>query len=435
MLPNSDSIEQAIPVSIEKMVYGGEGLARTSEGVVLVPGVITGERAKVFAEEARRGVRHGRLLELSESSQARVEPGCPYFSRCGGCQYQHISYPRQLEIKEQILAECFERIGKFRPEVPIRTVPSQPWNYRNRVRLQIEKLGSNFRVGYLEQGSHAIVAVDVCPIAMPAIEAVVHDLAGGKLAELFPDGLCELELFADEFGRALMGTVYSALLPPAEFGEAWRGAFPQFETLCWSKTLSRTSRARPQDTIWGNGAIVYRLGEFHFRVSHHSFFQTNYTLLQSMQEIAISGHTGRRALDLYAGVGFLTLPLSRRFERVAAVEANPAAVGDLASNAGVMGTRVRAHRKTAEQFLAATSHNWDFVIVDPPRAGLAAPVLAGLECIGAPRLVYVSCDPTTLARDLKQLCASRYRIESIHMLDLFPQTFHIETIVHLTDRR
>ena len=376
------TIEPAIDVSIEKMVYGGEGLARTPEGVVLVPGVISGERAIVLAEPLRRGVRRGRLLELSESSPERVAPDCPYYSRCGGCQYQHISYPRQLELKKQILAECFERIGKFSLEVPIQAIPSEPWHYRNRVRLQAEKQTSDFRVGYLEQGSHTLVPVDSCPIAMPALEAVVQELSQGTLAQLFPEGTFELELFSDESGRALMGTVYSPLAAPATFGEAWRTALPQFETVCWSRTPSRAGGSRPTDTVWGSGAITYRVGEFHFRVSHHSFFQANHGLLQPMQEIAIGDRTGRRALDLYAGAGFFTLALARRFERVAAVESHPASAGDLSSNVGVMGTRVQAHRKTAERFLASTSRNWDLVLVDPPRTGLSQPVLEGLRRLG-----------------------------------------------------
>src|SRR3990172_3179208 len=160
MSSRSHTTERSIEVSIEKMVYGGEGLARTPEGVLLVPGVITGERAQVLPEPAQRGVRRGRLLELSESSPHRVAPDCPYYSRCGGCQYQHISYALQLETKQQILAECFGRIGKIHLEVPIQVIPSKPWHYRNRVRLQVEKDSSGFRVGYLEHGSHTLVPVE-----------------------------------------------------------------------------------------------------------------------------------------------------------------------------------------------------------------------------------------------------------------------------------
>ena len=434
MASQTHPAEQLIEVSIEKMVYGGDGLARTPEGVLLIPGVVTGERAQVLPEPARRGVRRGRLLEVSESSTARVAPDCPYYSRCGGCQYQHISYPQQLETKKQILAECFERIGRISLEVPIAVIPSEPWHYRNRVRLQVENNSSGFRVGYREHGSHTVVPVDSCPIAMSAIEAVVQELSQGTLVEMFPAGTFELELFSDELGQALLATVYSAIPARASFGDDWRSALPQFESVCWSQSARRSRGAQPVDTVWGSGAIIYRVGEFHFRISHHSFFQVNHGMLRPMMDAATGNSTGARALDLYAGAGFFTLPLAHRFERVAAVEGHPASARDLATNCGVMGTRVHAHRKTVERFLAATSHNWDLVLVDPPRSGLSHPVLEGLRRLGAPRLVYVSCDPTTLARDLKALCASRYRIESVYLADQFPQTFHIEAIVHMTHR-
>ncbi|MBI4479445.1 MAG: 23S rRNA (uracil(1939)-C(5))-methyltransferase RlmD [Acidobacteria bacterium] len=432
MSSDNEVTGKASEVTIEKMVYGGEGLSRTSEGVLLVPGVVTGERARVLPEPARRGVRRGRLVDLLESSADRIPPDCPHYARCGGCQYQHVAYLAQLEMKRQILAECFERIGRFHLEVPIQVIPSEPWRYRNRVRLQIEKDPSGFCVGYLEHASHHLVPVDSCPIAMPAIEAVLRALSKEALANLFPEGTAELELFTNESGSALLATVYSPLPAPQGFGDGWRSALPQFESVCWSQTAPRARGPHSGDTVWGTGALTYRVGEFHYRVSHHSFFQANRVMLQPMMEAAMGSHSGARALDLYAGVGFFTLLLARRFERVAAVESHPASARDLAANAGVMGTHVHVHHKTVEQFLAATSRNWDLVLADPPRTGLGRAVSEGLRRLRAPRLVYVSCDPTTLARDLAALCDSAYRIESVHLADQFPQTFHIETIVHLT---
>ncbi|HWP85236.1 MAG TPA: class I SAM-dependent RNA methyltransferase [Terriglobia bacterium] len=431
----SEAAEPAVAVTIEKMVYGGEGLARASEGVLLVPGVIAGERAAVIPEPARRGVRRARLVEVAEASPDRIAPSCPYFSSCGGCHYQHLSYAAQLETKRRILAECFERIGKLRLDIPIQTIASAPWGYRNRVRLQIEKDASGFRVGYREPASHNLVPVDCCPIAMPSIEAVLRRLSAGEVAAPFPDGTAELELFSNESGGALLATVYSPLSAPDGFGDAWRAVLPQFASVCWSWTAPRSGGSRQPEAVWGSGAITYRVGEFHYRVSHHTFFQANRATLAALIEAAIGDHSGGRALDLYAGAGLFTLPLARRFEHVAAVETHPAAARDLAANCGVMGSRVRPHRKTVEQFLAATSRHWDLVLVDPPRAGLHPSALAALGRLGIPRLVYVSCDPTTLARDLKAIIASGYAIASVHLVDQFPQSYHIESIVHLARRR
>ena len=435
MCAESTTVGPALEVAIEKMVYGGEGLARTPEGVLLVPRVIAGERVTALPETARRGVRRGQLLEVVEHSPERISAPCPYYARCGGCQYQHISYSRQLQTKEQVLLECFERVGKFQIHVPIQTIPSEPFGYRNRVRLQVEKRPDGFRVGYREHSSHTLVPVEACPIAFPAIQETIGSLAGGVLTEAFPDGDAEVELFSSETGASLLATVYSPLTAPAEFGDIWRTALPAFESVAWLQTDAHRDPTHIKQTNWGNGAITYRVGEYHYRVSHESFFQANGLLLARMVEAAMGDLSGARALDLYAGVGFFTLPLARRFERVAAVEAHPASARDLAANAGVMGTRVQVHRKPVEQFLAATSHNWDAVLVDPPRAGLTKPALEGLARLRAPRVVYISCDPTTLARDLAKLLAADYEIVSVHLVDQFPQSFHIETIVHLATTR
>jgi 23S rRNA (uracil1939-C5)-methyltransferase len=431
-MPDQPAVSiQRLEVSIEKMVYGGEGLARTADGVLLVPGLLPGERAWVEAEPPRRGVRRGQLLELIQSSPDRVVPECPYFGRCGGCQHQHISYARQLQLKQEILRECLERIGKLRLEVPITAVASEPWHYRNRISLRVEKAAS-FRAGYLQASSHEICPVDACPIASPALQEVIGELSSGTLAPCFPDGVAELELFASDEDHSLWATVCSSQPAPTGFGNAWREALPQFASVCWSQTSPGREASPGMDLVVGSGAITYRVGEYRYRVSHHSFFQTNRFLLQPMIDAALANLAGARALDLYAGVGLFTVPLARRFERVVAVEAHPAAAQDLAANGNAAGARVSAYHKTAESFLESTSHNWDLILVDPPRTGLSKPVREHLIRLRTPRLVYVSCDPTTLARDVAALAASGYRLASIHLLDLFPQTFHLETVAHLS---
>ncbi len=432
-MPNQPATAgQRLEVSIEKMVYGGEGLARTADGVVLVPGLLPGERAWVEAEPPRRGVRRGQLLELIQPSPDRVAPECPYFGRCGGCQHQHISYARQLQLKQEILRECLERIGRLRVEVPITAISSQPWRYRNRVRLRVEKTAESFQTGYLLASSHELCPVDRCPIASPALQDAIRELSRGTLAKCFPDGAAELELFASDEDRSLWATVYSSQPAPARCGDTWREMLPQFESVCWSQTSPGREGAPSLNTVSGSGALKYHVGEYRYRVSHHSFFQTNRLLLEPMIEAALAGLSGARALDLYAGVGLFTVPLAQRFERVVAVESHAAAATDLAVNVDVAGARVRSYHKTAESFLESASHNWDLVLADPPRTGLSKPVREHLIRLRTPRLVYVSCDPTTLARDVAALAASGYRLASIHLLDLFPQTFHLETIAHLS---
>lgn len=425
MSAESEPASQNLEVSVEKLVYGGYGLTRTPQGVVLVPGVVPGERINLGLEAKKKGVRRGRVLELSERSPDRVLADCPYFGRCGGCQYQHIVYPRQLAAKQEILRECFERLGKIHLDVPISVTPSEPWSYRNRARVQVEKQGSVFRLGYHEPQSNALCPVERCPISSPGINEALARLCDGAGAALFPDGAMELELFASDSDREMLATVYSAAAAPPEFGDQLRRAVPTLESVGW---CGRGGRPK---SVWGSGAVTCRVGEFHFRVSHGVFFQTNRYLLPSMIQAVRQDLEGDRALDLYSGAGLFALPLARRFERVAAVESEDAAARDLAANVGVVGGRARAFHKPVEKFLAVTSHNWDLVVVDPPRSGLTSGVVEHLRRIHPPRLVYVSCDPTTLARDLALLTPTPFRIRSVELVDQFPQTFHIESVVHL----
>ena len=426
-----------IEASIEKLVYGGDGLTRTPQGVVLVSGVIPGERIRLLLAERKKGVRRGRLLELAETSPDRIPADCSYFGQCGGCQYQHIAYSRQVALKQEIFQECLERVGKIRLDVPITVTASEPWGYRNRSRLQVEKQGDSFRIGYHEPRSNKLCAVEKCPISSPAVNEVLSRLSSGVGADVFPDcgpdsgpdgephNETELELFASDNDRTMLATVYSSAAPPKQFGDKLRTAVPMLESVCWRGRGSRS------DTVWGSGAVTCRVGEFHFRVSHATFFQTNRYLLDAMIQAVLQDLEGDRALDLYAGVGLFALPLARRFEKVAAVESSDAAARDLAANVGVVGGRARAFHKTTEKFLAVTSTNWDLVVVDPPRSGLAPAVVEHLRRILPRRLVYVSCDPTTLARDLALLTPAPFRVRSVELVDQFPQTFHIESVVHL----
>ena len=433
MSTESETATQVMDASIEKLVYGGDGLTRTQQGVVLVSGVIPGERISLLLAERKKGVRRGQLLDLAETSPDRVLADCPYFGQCGGCQYQHIAYPRQVALKEGIFRECLERVGKIRLDIPITVTASEPWGYRNRTRFQVEKQGNIFRIGYHEPRSNSLCAVEKCPISSPAVNEVLSRLCSGVGVDVFPDcgpdcgpgGEMELELFASDDDRTMLATVYSSAAPPSQFGDKLRNAVPMLESVCWR------GRGSHSETFWGSGAITCRVGEFHFRVSHATFFQTNRYLLDAMIQTVLQDLEGDRALDLYAGVGLFALPLARRFEKVAAVEGSEAAARDLAANVGVVGGRARAFHKTTEKFLAITSANWDLVVVDPPRSGLAPGVVEHLRRILPRRLVYVSCDPTTLARDLALLTPAPFRIRSVDMVDQFPQTFHIESVVHL----
>ncbi|MEE8176810.1 MAG: class I SAM-dependent RNA methyltransferase [Acidobacteriota bacterium] len=422
---DSRVVEQTLNVSIEKLVYGGEGLARTEQGVLLVPGVLPGESVEVELQPRQHGVRRGRLVRLVEPCQERVPPDCPYFAQCGGCQYQFIRYEEQLRLKQEILRECCERVGKFRLNVPVSVLADEPWHYRNRTRLRIENQSGRFEIGYFEPSSHRLCAIERCPISSPAINQVLKSLCDGVGASCFPEGKAEIELFASDSDQAILATVSSSLAPPRDFGEKLRSALTGVESVSWRQEPSG------KKMVWGSGSITYHVGEFHYRVGHDSFFQVNRFLPDQMIRSVIADIEGARALDLYAGVGLFTVPLARRFQRVTAVEAQAAAARDLASNVGVAGARVRSYHRAVEKFIANTSPSWELILVNPPRNGLSKIVVEHLRRLHPRRFVYVSCDPTTLARDLAALIHSGYQIRSVHLVDQFPQTFHLESVIHL----
>ncbi len=389
---------------MEKLVYGGDALARLDGRVTLAPFALPGERIRAAAEREKPGLIHARTLAVLDPAPQRVAPRCPYFGRCGGCHYQHAGYEFQLEAKRAILAEELRRVGKIEPPEEIAVVAADPWGYRNRAQLHIEK----GRVGYREARSHKLCAIDSCPIASPKINQTIGALAGMLRDSRWPRFLRSVEIFTDE--RQVQLSVLETERPVAR----------RFFDWC-------------AETIPGlvAGALDY---QDRFRVSRNAFFQVNRYLADKLVEIALEGAGGETALDVYAGVGLFSLDLARRFRQAAAVESGAAAAGDLAFNAERAGlANLRVERRTAEAYLDALERAPDFVLLDPPRAGLGKAVVPRLIDLRPPAVTIVACDPATLARDLAALLGAGYRIEKMTLVDLFPQTYHLETVVRLRD--
>jgi 23S rRNA (uracil1939-C5)-methyltransferase len=361
-------------------VYGGDGLARLDGQIALAPFVMPGERVRARIVSGARNLLRVAPIEILAASPARIPAPCPYFGRCGGCHYQHATYEFQLEHKREILRETLRRVGKFDAPAEIDTIAGEPYGYRNRVQLHVE----GARAGYLEAGSHRLCPIEQCPIASPRINQALRENVAGQR---FSRHVESIELFTNE-------TELQA--PGAE-----------------------------------RDPLEYRVGEENYRVSRGSFFQVNRFLIERLVERVTRGAQGRSALDLYAGVGLFSLPLARRFEEVVAVEAGADAHADLEYNARRAALPVRAVRAEAELDLEALTDAPDLIVADPPRAGLSKLVVRELLRLRSPRMVIVSCDPATLGRDLAPLLAAGYRMERLTMLDLFPQTYHIEAVVDL----
>ncbi|HLK34680.1 MAG TPA: 23S rRNA (uracil(1939)-C(5))-methyltransferase RlmD [Terriglobales bacterium] len=427
-------------LTIEKLVYGGDGLARLPADergrhkAVFVPFVLEGEQVDATLVQQKSEFARARLRGLLHPSPSRVQPPCPYFQRCGGCQYQHAAYEHQLEIKVAILKESLARIAKLQLQSELQVHPSPPWNYRNRTRMRLQQ--QPFALGYYRFGSHTLLPVEECPISSPLINRAIALIWNLGRAGQVPDGIAEIEFFANADEKELLVELYP---PAAPAGVAWfeefAGALTQALPEIVGVTFFSGEGAEHESREYGGGSVNHGRGHlfYHadnrdYRVSAGAFFQVNRHLTGELVRIVTQGRQGATALDLYAGVGLFTVPLASQFESVIAVESSQISFFDLQYNSP---ENVQAVLTTTEQFLQSFTAAPDLVVVDPPRGGLGEAVAQLLGRLQAPRLTYVSCDPATLARDLRLLTAAGYSIEQAHLVDLFPQTFHLESVLHL----
>jgi len=394
-----------LDVTIEKLVYGGDGLARLDGQVVLVPFVLAGERATVETVEQKPGLVRSKLSALHETAGERVDPRCPYFGRCGGCHYQHAGYEAQLGFKRAILAETLRRVGKLEPPEEIRVIAKEPWHYRNRAQFHIQ----GNEIGYLEARSNRLCGIDRCPISSPRINQVITTLREMLRDARWPRFVRAAEVFTNEDQV-------------------------QLNVLESDRPVARRLFDWCADAIAGfvPGALDYAVAGETYRVSGGSFFQVNRFLIDQMVEQALDHAAGESALDLFAGVGLFSLPLAKRFAKVTAVESGTGALRDLRFNAERAGVTVEAHQSTVDAFLAGLSAAPDFVLADPPRAGLGKIAVRELVRLKPASIAIVACDPATLARDLAALLAGGYKLDQLTLVDLFPQTYHIEAIAWLS---
>ena len=444
-------------LTIEKLIYGGDGLARipaepaTGEShgrgkAVFLPFVLASERVEASLTEQKPGFARARVDAIVEPSPHRIAPACPHFTRCGGCHYQHASYENQLQIKAQILRETLHRTAKLDLDDEIRVHPSPPWNYRNRSRLQVHT-GSAFAAGYYKMGSHDLLPVEQCPISSPLINQGIAALWSGGRAGKVPAGIREVEFFANANDTQLLVEVScgadSRRASVRTWTEDFCAAMPQIAGLtAFRDEPSGAQTAQEKFFSLGANHLNYETRRGSYRVSAGAFFQTNRFLTDKLVEIVTAGESGELALDLYAGVGLFSTALSD-FHHIFSVESSQTSAADLSYNQPSNGKAIQA---STEQYLARaensgrveagnvlphTLHTPDLAVVDPPRSGLGERVVRLLANMGAPRVTYVSCDPATLARDLVQLLASGYRVKDVHLVDLFPQTYHMETVVRL----
>jgi 23S rRNA (uracil1939-C5)-methyltransferase len=428
---------RSMEFKIEKLVYGGDGLGHHQGATVFVPYVLPKETVSASPVESKKKFVRAQLDRVVMPSEERIAPPCPHFSVCGGCNYQHIPYEAQLSYKSQILRETLRRIGRVEWSGEITTHASPPYAYRNRAQWKVRPRDKSqagnenatkkdLAIGYFRANSTALCPVDECQILSPLLERTLKAFRAAAMAGELPRELREIEAFANPADTKLLLTATFAGFPSRadEHAAKTREIAPETESLLFHDP------GRERMELDGPGFLVCEAGGNNLRVGHFSFFQVNRFLVDKMVSVVVGDESGKVAWDLFAGVGLFSMPLARQFERVIAVESNPAATRDLEANAAET-TRILVRAAEVERAMDRIKDKPDLVVLDPPRAGLEPGAAERLARAGAARITYVSCEPPTLARDLAVLLNSGYKVASVDLFDLFPQTFHMETIVKL----
>jgi 23S rRNA (uracil1939-C5)-methyltransferase len=382
---------ECLEVTIERIVPGGEGLARGPNGVVLVEHAAPGDRLEIEIESQRGGAARGRIRTLLRAGAGRVEPACVWYGRCGGCDFQHLSYETQLDAKEAILRDALRRIGGIDWDGPLQRFAA-PHAFGSRARVGLHVNQQTGAIGFFAKRSNDIVSIERCIVSRPEINAALTTIRTS-----------------------------GADLPAAVHLLAGNG----------------TAHSAPAISPMNDGPVWLTVSGFDYLVDPAGFFQSSYDLLPALigHVLDLAGAERGLAWDLFSGVGLFSLPLARQYRDVVGVEVDPAATANANRSAERNGIgNARFVRADVTQWVSARRQRSlypDLVVVDPPRLGLGEVLSTTLAEKHLRSLIYISCDPTTLARDLKILIASTLRIRRIAIFDLFPQTHHIETVVQL----
>ena len=430
-----------VQLTITGISHQGFGIGRHDNIVVFVPGAMLGETVKAKVVEYKKKMATAELKEVLAASVQRMEPSCPQSHRCGGCELQHCDYEYQLQAKQKIVQDAMLRLGRI--DVPVEPVigMENPWRYRNKGIFHVDYSDNKVRLGFYEQGSHHFVPASECQLFSSKINDLVR----------------VLEQMIHDSGRAYY--VHKVMIRESRYnGEmmvvfvteeaAWRLPELAKELIQYPDVVSvyhnintnlKIMLGRSFKLLEGKETIEDTIGEFHFQISPQSFFQVNNEQAQVLYEKALefAQLTGKEQVaDVYCGIGTISLYLAKKANGVTGIESVNQAILDARENAEANGiqncTFVTAK---AEEWLpkcVKKANSIDVAIIDPPRKGCETPALDALIASGAERIVYVSCNPSTLARDAKYLCDGGYEVKKIQPVDLFCQTWHVVTVCLLS---
>ena len=422
---------EVLDVAVERVVYRGQGLARHRGQVVFVPRGLPGDRLRVRVASVTPGYVKAEIEQVIAPGPGRIEPRCPHFAECGGCAYQHLDPAAQAAVKESVLQDALRRAGAaWDGPIPVRPSPGEGW--RTRATMHLERRPDGLRLGFHGEGSHRVVDVQRCLQLSPAMMAAARALRAALAARpALARGVHDVELAESFDGRQLVVSLETDLDPRQAAGaSALADSVPG---LTGFGVVAGEGRRRRFLLLRGDPHVGATVHGIPLRAHVQSFFQANRFLVEALvQEVLDRTPPGGSVLDLYAGVGLFALPLGRRAEEVRGLELNPTAAEDARTNAEAAGmAHVRIHHGDVREMDGFAPRPDERVVLDPPRTGAGPEVVKLLAARRPASIVYVSCDPPTLGRDLKLFAAEGYRPASMAAFDLFPDTFHVETVVQL----
>lgn len=410
---------------IDGISHDGQGVGRLDGQAIFVPGALPGEIADIDIVQKRRNFARGRLNSIVEASPHRVVAPCPYYQRCGGCSYQHASYQLQSELKTKVLKQTLQRIGKVDTEVNPCLPSPQIWRYRNRVTWHGASGREGWELGYYRSNTHDILPVNDCLLVSEAMQMVSNNI-NRQFRNIGPLPAIELSVRESSYDKGMMAVISG--LTSRQAGQLGNTGGARDLSIIHCEQQNCTA-------LRGEPFLREKLGQIDFNISPQAFFQVNRGQAERLLDIVrgwLSLQGTETILDAYCGAGPLALNLASRVRKVIGIEAFRPAVADAKANARLNGLRnTRFLAGLAEDIMPTLTNRFDAVILDPPRSGCAPEVVQSVARLQIPRVIYVSCEPSTLARDLALFNQIGYKILGVQPLDMFPWTRHVECVVKI----
>jgi 23S rRNA (uracil1939-C5)-methyltransferase len=411
-----------VKAKIEGISHRGEGVARIDGRAVFIPYALPGEEVQVELIKEQKRFSRGQLTDIVSASPDRIKPACPAYYECGGCAYQHINYAGELGLKTKLVRDTLIRLGGLEAEVMPIIGMKNPWHYRNKVVWHTAVVNDKIDLGFFREGSHDLVSLHGCSLILEDMEHIQNSLAE-NLNNLKVKPGTEFSL-RRSFANGKMSLLAEGNLDNQALVD-WAATLPQ-------KLSVHIVQGKNIKTIYGKPFLEEKLCGLTFRVSPSAFLQVNHQQTEKLYALiaeyaALRGR--EKVLDAFCGIGTIALSLAKHVSRITGIEINPAAIEDAKQNAVINDIdNAEFYAGSCEEVITRLKQQYDLVILDPPRAGCKEDTVRSVVKTNPQKIIYVSCNPSTLARDLKIFVAAGYNVTLVQPLDMFPRTVHVECV-------